>query len=126
MTILDSTILVDHLRGLDEARTFLRSLDDVPACSEVTRTEIIRGLRGPERAAAEELFSVLAWVSVDGRISRRAGDLGRRYRRSHQGLALADLIIGATALELGEPLATLNVRNFPMFRDLRPPYRAPG
>jgi predicted nucleic acid-binding protein len=120
--ILDSTILVDHLRGLDDARTFLRSLDDVPACSEVTRTEIIRGLRSAERTAAEELFSVLAWVSVDARISRRAGDLGRRYRRSHQGLALADLIIGATALELGEPLATLNVRHFPMFRNLRPPY----
>jgi predicted nucleic acid-binding protein len=35
---------------------------------------------------------------------------------------VADLVIGATALELGLPLASLNVRHFPMFPRLKPPY----
>jgi len=33
-----------------------------------------------------------------------------------------DLIIAATALELSAPLATINVRHFPMFEGLRSPY----
>ena len=49
-------------------------------------------------------------------------EIGRRLRRSHPGLSLADLVIGATALELDLPLATQNVRHFPMLRSLRPPY----
>jgi predicted nucleic acid-binding protein len=59
---------------------------------------------------------------VDESIARRAGELGRRYRRSHHGLATADLIIGASALELGLELATLNVRHFPMVPGLAAPY----
>jgi predicted nucleic acid-binding protein len=52
---------------------------------------------------------------------RRAGALGRRYRQSH-GLAVADLVIAATAIELDAQLATANTRHFPMFRGLTPPY----
>ena len=37
-------------------------------------------------------------------------------------MATADLVIAASALELGLDLATLNVRHFPMFEGLRPPY----
>jgi predicted nucleic acid-binding protein len=97
-------------------------LATVPTCSEVTRAEVIQGLRSPERRAAEALFGVFHWASVDEAISRRAGELGRRYRRSHPNLALADLLIAATALELGQDVATLNLRHFPMFPRLRAPY----
>ena len=100
----------------------MRSLPAVPTCSEVTRAEILQGLRSSERDRAEALFVVLHWTDVDEKIARRAGELGRRYRRSHPGLALADLLIAATALELDQPLATANTRHFPMFARLRPPY----
>ena len=122
MTVLDTTVVIDHLRGLPAAGDYLRSLTAVPTCSEVTRAEVLQGLRSAERRAAEALFTVLHWVDVDERIARRAGELGRRYRRSHPGLALADLLIAATALDLAQPLVTLNVRHFPMFPRLRPPY----
>lgn len=120
--LLDTTVLIDHLRGLGAARAFLQALPEVPSCSEVSRVEVIQGLRASERAAAEDLFDVLTWVPVDEGIARRAGEIGRRYRRSHPGLSLADLIIGSTALELDMTLATQNVHHFPMFRSLRPPY----
>jgi len=122
VTVLDTTVVIDHLRGMPAAGHYLRSLTAVPTCSEVTRAEVLQGLRSAERRAAEALFTVLHWVDVDERIARRAGELGRRYRRSHPGLALADLLIAATALELAQPLVTLNVRHFPMFPRLRPPY----
>jgi predicted nucleic acid-binding protein len=48
--------------------------------------------------------------------------LGRRFRQSHSGIGAVDLIVAATALELQAPLATHNVRRFPMFKGLQPPY----
>ena len=52
-----------------------------------------------------------------------AGELGRRFRRSHGALGVADLLIAASAERLRVPLATLNVRHFPMFEGLEPAYR---
>jgi predicted nucleic acid-binding protein len=60
---------------------------------------------------------------VDEEVSTLAGDLGRRYRRTHGALGVADLLIGATAERLKVPPATLNVRRFPMFPGLEPAYR---
>ena len=64
------------------------------------------------------------WIPLDEPIARRAGDLGRRWRASHRGIATADLVIAATALEHELDLATLNVRHFPMFEKLGSPYPA--
>jgi len=40
-------------------------------------------------------------------------------------MALADLVIAATAQDLGLELATGNVKHFPMFKSLRAPYEGP-
>ena len=122
MTVLDTSIVIDLLRRRAAARDFLLAQTEVPTCSEITRVEVLQGLRSPERGAAEALFVTFTWAGVDERIARRAGELGRRYRRSHPGLGVADLVIGATALELGLPVASLNVRRFPMFPRLKPAY----
>jgi predicted nucleic acid-binding protein len=68
------------------------------------------------------LFALIAWIPVDESVARRAGDLGRRWRRSHPGIGVADLAIAATAEELGADLATRNLKHFPMFEGLRAPY----
>ena len=120
--VLDTTVLIDHLRRSPAAVAFLRALVEPPFCSELTRVEIVRGLESAERSAAERLFGLLVWVPVGETVARRAGELGRSYRRSHPGISTTDLIIGATALELGVSLATTNVRHYPMFKGLRAPY----
>lgn len=121
MIVLDTTVLIDVLRGHRPALDYLRSLNEIPACSEITRVEVMRGIRNRERDAVEQLMRTLRWVPVDEQIARRAGALGRAWRRSH-ALASADLVIGATAQELAAGLATSNVRHFPMFEALTPPY----
>ena len=120
--VLDTSVVIDVLRGSAPATRWLSSLDAVPVCSEVTRTEVLRGVRSAERAPTERLLQALRWIAVDERVSRRAGELGRRYRGSHRGLGVADLLIAATALELGAEVATANLRHFPMFAGLRTPY----
>ena len=123
MTILfDTSILIDVLRGDAAALGYVRSVNDVPICSEVTRVEVARGLRSGERTSAEQLFRTLHWVPLDEPIARRAGELGRRWDRHRPSISLADLVIAATAEQVDAALATGNIRHFPMFEDLQAPY----
>jgi len=122
MTVVDTTVIIDILRGFQPAIEWVESVERRLVASEVTRIEVLRGLRSHERGAAERAFTALHWIAVDESISRRAGELGRQWRRSHRSLSLADLVIGSTAMELGAELATSNVRHYPMFPNLRPPY----
>jgi predicted nucleic acid-binding protein len=57
--LLDTSVLIDVLRGSDAATQWLVSLDEVPGCSELTRAEILRGVRSPEGARTERLLSSL-------------------------------------------------------------------
>jgi predicted nucleic acid-binding protein len=120
--LCDTSVIIDILRGYPPAIAYARNLAEPPTCSEITRVEVLRGLRTDERRATERLFGALRWVDVDEPIARRAGELGRAWRRSHQDIATTDLIVAATAEEHGHELATLNLKHFPMFSGLRLPY----
>lgn len=120
--VLDTNVLVDQLRGSEAAFAYLASLKARPICSEISRIEIIQGLRSSERRVANRVFATIAWVPISESVARRAGELGRRWRRSHPGIGVADLTIAATTEELDADLATSNVKHFPMFKNLRAPY----
>lgn len=121
--VFDTTVLIDILRGHRPAADYASGLSEVAFCSEVSRTEVIRGLRSAERTAADRLFRAMRWVAIDEPIARRAGELGRRWDRHRPRIAVADLLIAATALELEGSVATASVRHFPMFADIETPYR---
>jgi predicted nucleic acid-binding protein len=133
MILLDSDVLIAHLRGVAAARDWLVSArNDGPlTISVVSIAELIGGMRTVER---REVWRLLASFSVEPAteiIARRAGDMMRRYRRSHNRIGLGDYLIAATADVQGLELATLNVRHFPMFERLQPPFaitagRRPG
>ena len=120
--VLDTGVLIDHLRASAPATEYLTGLDDRPVCSEISRIEVVQGLRSAERQAADRLFALIAWVPVSEAVARRAGDLGRQWRRSHPGIGVADLAIAATAEHIDATLATRNLKHFPMFDGLRTPY----
>jgi predicted nucleic acid-binding protein len=120
--VLDTTVLVDHLRGSSLAGEYIAALGATPSCSEVTRVETLRGLRSEERRRAARLFALITWVPVDKEVAGRAGELGRRWRQSHPGIGVPDLVIAATAELLEAQLATQNLKHFPMFEGLRAPY----
>lgn len=120
--VLDTGVLIDHLRASAAATEYLVGLDTRPSCSEISRIEVIQGLRSAERRAADRLFATIAWVPVSEAVARRAGELGRRWRRSHPGIGVADLAIAATAEQVDATLATRNLKHFPMFEGLRSPY----
>jgi predicted nucleic acid-binding protein len=125
LRVLDTTVVIDHLRGLPEARRLLREfvLSSEPlVASEVVRFELLSGVRPGEERGLEDFFESAVWAPVDERISRLAGALARQYRSAYSGIDDADYLIAGTALALNADLLTTNVRHFPMFPGLAPPY----
>jgi len=123
--LLDTSVAVDHLRGYGPATALLedlvRSHESVVA-SELTRFELLAGARPDEHDRLESFFSVLGWVPVTDDVTRCAGEYARSYRRSHSGIGVVDYLLAGTVAAVGADLVTINVRHFPMFDDLRPPY----
>jgi len=125
LIILDTSILIDHLRGNREAVALIDDQlagGDQMGASLVTKIELIAGMRSHERRAVRTLVDRLGWVDVTDPIAEDAGALARRYARSHPGIGVVDFVIAATARELGATLWTHNIRHFPMFRGLKAPY----
>jgi len=99
--VCDTSVLIDFLRGDSRATQLLESR--VQAGDElwgvvVTRAELLAGMRSAERTRTRRLLDVLAWVEIDIALADRAGDLARRYARSHPGIETADYLIAACLL----------------------------
>lgn len=127
MILVDTDVLIAHLRGVPAARDWLvesRTQAGGPlAASVVTAAEILGGMRSPERPGVARLLATFRLQPVNEVVARRAGELMREYRRSHAAIGLGDYLIAATTKVLGLELATLNVKHFPMFEGLRPPFK---
>ncbi len=122
--LFDTSILIDHLRGdADAARVLEAQRSAGPlGASEITRLEVLAGMRAGEEEPTQSLLSAFSWYPVDREVAQEAGALGRRWLPSHHTIDSADLAIAATAVVTGSELVTLNVRHFPMFQNLRRPY----
>jgi predicted nucleic acid-binding protein len=124
MTLVDSDVLIAHLRGATAARDWLvKARTHGPlATSVVSIAELIGGMHSTERREVWRLLAAFRVEPATEIIARRAGDMMRRYRRNHNKIGLGDYLIAATADVKGLQLATLNVRHFPMFEGLHPPF----
>lgn len=125
MKLIDTTVAVDHLRGQSAAVELLAGLVDSGeevAASELVRFELLAGIREKELAAFEDFCSALTWAAVTEQVARVAGQLARRFKRSQSGIDDVDYLIAATAIVIDADLLTTNVRHFPMFDALQPPY----
>lgn len=124
ISLVDTSVLVDCLRGDRHAAELLeRERSAAPLhASEITRLEILAGMRQEEEDATRSLLSALVWHVVDAEVAEEAGALGRQWLPSHHTVDGADLAIAATAIRAGARLLTRNVRHFPMFTDLQAPY----
>ena len=122
--LVDTSVLIDFLRGSEPAAELL--LDErrrAPLhASEMTRLEVLSGMRPAEAPATLRLLATFVWHPVDAEIAEDAGALGRRWLPSHHTIDGADLAIAATAMRADARLLTKNIRHFPMFEGLEAPY----
>lgn len=127
MILVDTDVLIAHLRGREPAHAWLRQarLQGPLAISVVSIVELTGGMRSGERRRVWRLLAGLRPQPITEIVARRAGEFMRAYRRSHSGVGIADYLIAATTEQHGAELATLNVRHFPMFPGLEPPFILP-
>ena len=135
MTVLLATsVVIDLLRGnaaaLDAVRGAVGAGHDL-AASVVVKVEVLAGMRPHEEQRTRRLLDGIDWIAVDDPIAERAGTLANQYARSHTGIDPMDDSIAATAhatttamQDQDVQLWTRNVKHFPMFANLLPPYRA--
>ena len=123
--VVDTSVLVDHLRGLDAATDVLTSAVEarrVLASSVLCRLEVHAGVRRGEERSTELLLDVIEWWPVDDPVLDRAAALARTHGPRNRGIGAVDYCLAATTEILEADLATTNVKHFPMFPDLATPY----
>jgi predicted nucleic acid-binding protein len=114
--LLDTTVLIDALRGRPAAQRLrgLRDRGDEPCVCAINVEEIVRGLRPREEEKARRLITGLREVPLGHAEGWRAGEWRREYAAGGVTLTQADCLVAAAALSAGGRLATGNPRDFPM------------
>ena len=115
--LLDTTVVIDLLRGREGAAARLRSLrqaGDSPHVCAITVEETVRGLRPKEREAARALFDGLRTVPLGSDEGWQAGEWRRENAARGRALTQADCLVASAALAIGARLATGNPRDFAM------------
>lgn len=118
---IDSSIVIDHLRGRTEARQFLQDCQQRGDLSShaVVVAEVMAGARNrADQDQIERLFASFRIAQISEIDSSHSIQLLTRHRLA-SGDGWLDCIIAATALQLAEPVVTLNVRHFSIFTGLQ-------
>jgi predicted nucleic acid-binding protein len=119
--LVDTCVIVDHLRGYVDAYEWFKRIANQPetpqlVCSVITVAELFAGLPAEATKGEEAVIKLLSQmdvIPVCENIARSAGIYVRKWRTSH-GVGLADALIAATACCLGAPVVTRDLRHYPM------------
>lgn len=129
--MLDSTAAVAAERQGRNARQLLESVvletgDEAIAVSVVTVLELAHGItradtterRDRRQRFLDELLTGVPIQPVTVPIALRAGQIDGQSQAKGVRIPLSDLLIGASALELGYGVGTANVRHFQLIPGL--------
>ena len=114
--LLDTTVLIDALRGREAAER-LRKLSGEgppPYVCAINVEEVWRGTRSGEEEAVGRLLGALRIAPLGGVEGERAGCWRASFAANGIALSQADCLIAAAAVGVGARLATGNPRDFPM------------
>ena len=112
--LVETTILVDYLRGANAAADYLDAAraDADLVCSLVTAAELIVGAQSrAELRAIDKLLARFQEALIDRHDSVRALKWLKKYYYSH-ATGFHDCLLAAAALRLHAPIVTLNEKHF--------------
>ncbi|WP_423920369.1 PIN domain-containing protein [Candidatus Poriferisodalis sp.] len=114
--VLDSTVLIDALRGRPAADRLrgLRRHGIEPWVCAISIDEVWRGLHADEEPIARRLIGALRHAPIGAAEAERSGRWRRDFAQRGVTLHQADCLIAAAAVGAGASLATANLADFPM------------
>lgn len=118
--LVDTDVIIWLFRGNKKAAARLNKCDSVEL-SAVSYMELVQGMRNNnEFRLLRETIYKRQWrvLPLSENISHRATILIETYALSN-GLALADALIAATAIEIGQELLTANVKHYKVLPDIK-------
>jgi hypothetical protein len=120
--LADTDVLVDFLRGYDDAVRFVGSHATEIALSAISAAELYAGCRSDQELdRLDEFIDLFEVIPVNQAIAKKGGRYKSFYYKSH-GVGLADGIIAATAVLHNFELKTLNTKHYPMLKGIKPTY----
>ena len=120
--LLDTDVIIEYLRGRDEAVGYIESLVGELYVSAITVAELYSGVRGSdEEALLERFLDAFEVIPIDRTLARLGGLCRQRWRPTH-GTGLADAIVATSAESVGAVLVTFNKRHFPGAKGIIVPY----
>ena len=123
MVVIDTNIIIDHLRQDSEQDShFMRIVRRIPKeellLSVITIQELFEGKSTKDPRKEEYLLMTITPLKIvpyTFEMAQRAGEIARDLRRP---IELADAAIAATALITGASLFTLNKKDFQSIEEL--------
>jgi len=115
--LLDTTVLIDLLRGRPSARArieALRASGDTPYVCAINVEETVRGSPALRGGCCARLARGLRLVPLGDAEGSLSGEWRRSYAARGRTLSQADCLVAAAALSIGGRLATGNPKDFPM------------
>ena len=114
--LLDTDVIIWHLRGRPEVTSALRDLQafGVPSCSALSVLEVRVGMKKGEEHKTDLFLGSLTVFDVTRQIADRAADLIREQKVKGVMLDLPDAVIAGTCMLHGLTLVTYNTRHYPM------------
>jgi predicted nucleic acid-binding protein len=121
--LVDTDILIDFLRGNDKALDFIDEFSAHIILSPIVVAELYAGVKGTsELSVLDNFVSLFRVAPISSEIAKAGGLYKHDFGKSH-GVGLADAILAATADIEHAELKTLNVKHYPMIKDLKPAYK---
>ena len=126
MVCLETSFIIDFLRGKENARIFLKKLGesrDIATITAPTIMEIISGaeLEESKREKKEilNLLNTLTILPLDESSSILAGEIEAKLAMGGETIPPIDIMIAAIAIENNEVLATKNEKHFSRINNLK-------
>ena len=119
VTLLDTNILIEILKGNQRTITELNMLNSSYAVSIISYMELIYGaFNSAEVKKIEKFLSNFEVIDVNKEVSQRALELIKKYAKSHT-LDIPDALIAATAIVKSYKLFTYNKKDFIYIKSLQ-------
>jgi predicted nucleic acid-binding protein len=117
--LFDTDVLIWYFRGNAKAATVIEG-DSAPVISAISYMELVQGARDKRELKAIASFFAEMGIPVLP-LTENIGHRATIYLEEHalkDGMAMADALIAATAMESGLALCTGNSKHFRVIKDL--------